>query len=172
MAQQHPRAFLAEAEAIAQLPAHLTGAGVAAVDQGRAAQRDLMGDDDPLRPVQRASPIPHAAEFLALSMSCLEAMHARTVGHCRHVREPYDLATHLVVDLTIGWVSCGCRQRPRRPRQPEPLCNLCARSPGEGMLYEAMLTVGPLHTFRAEVCGECWDWIQPLYDSRRSIGPK
>jgi hypothetical protein len=169
MAQQHPREFLAEAEALAALPVRLTGAGIAAADQGRAAQRDLLADAKHRAPLNRASAAPHAPELLALLMAFLKAHDARTVANCSHLRDALDLTTPLVIDLTTGWMACGCDEEISHPREDDGLCNLCAQSPRKGplydaQLYEAQLTVGSMHTFRADLCGECWDWIRPLYE--------
>jgi hypothetical protein len=164
MAQQHPREFLAEAEALAALPVRLTGAGIAAADQGRAVQRDLMADAERRATVNRASAAPHAAELLALLMAFLEAHDARTVANCSHLRDAFDLTTPLVIDLTTSWMACGCDEQISHPREDDGLCNLCAQPPRKGTLYEAQLTVGPMHTFRADLCDECWDWTRPLYE--------
>jgi hypothetical protein len=161
MAQNHPREFLSTAEALAGLSVPLSTGAVAAVDQARAAQRDLMAKAGQRPPVRRTTATPPQTEFLALTIACLEARAARTLAHCSHLQSTFDLVS-VRVDLTTGWVSCGCPEQIARPRRPDGLCNLCARPP-ETLFYETLLTVGPLQTYRADLCSDCWNWISPLY---------
>jgi hypothetical protein len=166
MAQAHPQTFLPQADGLIGLGRDLDDPALSElVDRRRAAQHDVLAaasEQDRTR-TQRGDPAAHAAQFLALTMALLEAADARTIAHCSHLSDPPDPTVHRLVDLTTGWASCGCREQIRTPRPDDGRCNVCDDPPADGVLYEARLTGGPMHTFRVDVCTPCWEWIEPLY---------
>jgi hypothetical protein len=173
MAQAHPRAFLPQAQALAGLRLDVEEPALSdLIHHARGAQGDLLAvlsEQDASRSLE-GDLSAHKAEFLALAMALFQADQPRTIARCSHLREPFDPTIQRLVDLTTGWASCGCREQIRTPRPDDGRCNVCDEPPPDGVLHQARLTAGPTHIFRADVCGLCWDWIEPLYRAPAAAG--